>query len=560
MSIPPPIAMADQIQLNWLDYGVIVAYVLILLGIGFVVSWRQRHSDDLFLAGRSLGWGNVGLSIFATNVSPAALIAACGAGYTTGMVTANYEWMAFVFLFFLGMFFIPYYMHAKVSTMPGFMRARFGKRCHSFMSWYALFSTVVMWLGGTLFAGGALFSQLTGMDLYTSIAVLAFIAASFTVAGGLAAVVWTDVFQSVIMIGGASALAIIGLIQVGGFEQAAAIEVSKHPEMTWKLFHGNGAETPWYVYMLGYPVLGFWFWCTDQTIVQRVLGARDLKQGQAGTLFAGFLKILPPFIFILPGIFAAGLLPGIVDDKAVFTTMVATYLPHGMIGLIMAVLVAAVISTIDSGLNSFSTIFTLDIYKRHMAPDASDHSLKKVGRITTVAASLIAVGIAIFLANNKGERNLFDLFQSLIGFLAPPVAAVFLFGMFWRRSTAKAAFVTLVIGTLTCITVGLLNLMQINDISIAGQTLVRIGDPLAGKPAWIQIANWPHFLMLSFYLFIFNALLMSITSLLTAHSSEEAHFPSIKEAYQSNHPIGKSGWYLWAVLFAIMIALYCIFN
>ena len=541
------IANSPQIQLNTLDYGVIATYALVLLGIGFFVSWRQRHSEDLFLAGRSLGWGNVGLSIFGTNIGPAFLIATCGAGYTGGMATANYEWMAFVFLFFLGMFFVPYYMHTRISTMPGFMRKRFGNRCYSFMSWYALFSTVVMWLGGTLYAGGALFSQLTGLDLYTSIIVLALIAASFTIAGGLAAVVWTDSFQSVLMIGGASALAIIGFIKVGGFEQAAAIEVANHPEMTWKLFHSSGSATPWYVYFLGYPVLGFWFWCTDQTIVQRVLGARDLKQAQAGTLFAGFLKILPPFIFLIPGIFAASLLPGIEDEKAVFTTMVATYLPHGMIGLIMAVLVAAVISTLDSGLNSFSTIFTLDIYKRHIAPKSSDHKFKQVGRIVTVFASILAVGIAIFLANNKGEKNLFDLFQSLIGFLAPPIAAVFLFGVFWRRSTAKGAFLTLILGTTVCIVTGLLNLMQIDHITIAGHTLIKIGQ-------------WPHFLMISFYLFIFNALLMLTTSLLTAHSSEETLFPGIRETYQNNHPVGKSGWYLWAALFAVMLTLYIIFN
>ncbi|MCP5537533.1 MAG: sodium/solute symporter [Akkermansiaceae bacterium] len=546
MSIQPLVANTG-IHLNGTDYGVIVVYVLVLLGVGFFVSWRQRHSDDLFLASRSLGWGNVGLSIFGTNVGPAFLIASCGAGYTTGMATANYEWMAFVFLFFLGMFFVPYYLHTKVSTMPEFMRKRFGNRCYSFMSWYALFSTVVMWLGGTLFAGGALFSQLTGLELYTSIALLALIAASFTVAGGLAAVVWTDSFQSLLMIGGASALAVIGLVQVGGFGEAATIEVGSNPEMTWKLFHGNGAETPWYVYFLGYPVLGFWFWCTDQTIVQRVLGARDLKQGQAGTLFAAFLKILPPFIFLIPGIFAARLLPGIDDDKAVFTTMVATYLPHGMIGLIMAVLVAAVISTLDSGLNSFSTIFTLDIYKRHINPGASDHLLKKTGRIITVSAAVLAVGIAIFLANNKGERNLFDLFQSLIGFLAPPIAAVFLLGVFWHRATSKAAFLTLVLGTLCCISVGMLNLLEVDQLTIGGKTLVTI-------------TPWPHFLMISFYLFVFNLLLMVISSLLTRHSKEEANFPSLREAYQSNHPLGKPGWYLWGGVFALMIAIYCIFN
>ena len=523
-----------DVSLNSLDYVVIAVYTVVLIGIGMFVSYRQRKSEDLFLAGRSLHWPNVGLSIFGTNIGPTFLIATCGAGYTSGMVTANFEWMAFIFLFVLGMVFVPYYMHTRVSTMPEFMQKRFGDRCYTFMSGYALFSTVVLWLGGTLYAGGALLGQMMGWSLLTSVCVLAAVAASFTVAGGLAAVAVTDSFQSILMILGAGALCLIGLSEIGGWDQLSGLQVGTlDPALTWKLFHPAGSDAPWYVFILGYPVIGFWFWCTDQTIVQRVLGAKDLKQSQAGTIFAGFLKILPPFIFLLPGIFAAALIPGIKDDKAVFITMVVRYLPHGMIGLIVAVLVAAVISTLDSGLNSFSTIFTLDIYRRNIRPDATDHQLKQVGRLVTVGASLLAVAIAMFLALAEGT-SLFNLFQSIIGFLAPPVAAVFLFGLFWERATSKAAITTLVVGFTGCVIVGSLNILG--------------------------IGSWPHFLMLSVYLFAANCALMVVVSVATQKDDHEERFPALRETYRDHSAIGKPGWALWAVLLAIMMGLYIFFN
>jgi len=535
--MPPDKEHADpvpEISLSFLDYAVIAAYAAVLMGIGMFVSYRQRKSDDLFLAGRSLHWPNVGLSIFGTNIGPTFLIASCGAGYTSGMVTANFEWMAFVFLFVLGMVFVPYYMHTRVSTMPEFMRKRFGDRCHTFMSWYALFSTVVLWLGGTLFAGGALLGQLMGWSLLTSVCVLAAVAASFTVAGGLAAVAVTDSFQSVLMIIGAGTLCLIGFSELGGLDGLEGLRVGTlDPELTWRLFHPAGSEAPWYVFVLGYPVIGFWFWCTDQTIVQRVLGAKDLRQAQAGTIFAGFLKILPPFIFLLPGIFAAALIPGIKDDKAVFITMVDRYLPHGMTGLMAAVLVAAVISTLDSGLNSFSTIFTMDVYRRRLRREVTGHHLKQAGRVVTVGATLLAVAIAMFLALAEGT-SLFNLFQSIIGFLAPPVAAVFLLGLFWERATSKAAITTLVAGFTGCVTIGTLNILG--------------------------IGSWPHFLMLSGCLFAANCALMVVVSLATRKDDWEERFPPLREACRDGGVPGTPSWAPWAVLLAIMTGLYVLFN
>ena len=226
-----------DIQLSTIDVLVFISYIIALLVIGGVVSYRHRRSGDYFLGGRSMKWGNIGFSIFGTNIGPTFLIATCGAGYTTGMVTANFEWMAWVFLLLLGMVFVPFYLSTRISTMPEFLQKRFGNGCYSFMSFYSLFGTVVLWIGGTLYAGGALLGQLMGWDITFCIILLAAIAASFTIAGGLAAVMVTDSFQSVLMIAGAGALAIIALTHIESLEALRSVQVgSTPPELTWKLF------------------------------------------------------------------------------------------------------------------------------------------------------------------------------------------------------------------------------------------------------------------------------------------------------------------------------------
>ena len=533
-----------EVEMRLADGLVFFGYILALLSIGGYYSYKQRKSDDLFLGGRSMGWSNVGLSIFGTNIGPTFLIATCGAGYTTGMVNANFEWMAWVFLLLLGMAFVPFYMHTKISTMPGFLQKRFGNGCYTFYSFYSLFGTVVLWIGGTLFAGGAILGQLVGWELMPSVILLAVIATSFTIFGGLVAVMVTDSFQSILMIIGASTLTILAAVNVDSFESLQNLVVRDTPaDSTWKLFHSGESATPWYAFVLGYPVLSFWFWCSDQTIVQRVLSARDLRQGQAGTLFCGFLKILPPFIFLIPGILAALLHPGIEDDKDVFLFMVNEYLPTGMVGLIVAVLMAAVISTLDSGLNSFSTVFTLDIYKRWIAPNASGRQVRLVGQLVTLAAAIMAIGIAFYLDTVEG--NLFDLFQGIIGYLAPPISAVFVLGIFWPRSTAKAALTTLLLGSVISVTVGLCDIKDVFATELEDGTVQDI---------------WPHFLLLSFYLFASLVALMVVISLATRHSASETALPSFREAYRQNSGLGRMAFVGWGVLAIIMACLYSFFH
>ncbi len=514
-----------------LDFVVIISYLVAVVTIGMWVSYRRRGSEDLFLAGRSLGWFNVGLSIFGTNIGPAFLIASCGKAYSTGMVTANFEWLAWIFLLLLAMVFVPYYMNTKIATMPQFILKRFDRKCYEFLSWYALFTTMILWLGGTLYAGGVLLGQIMNWPLWLSVIFLSFIATSFTVCGGLAAVVVTDSFQSILMIIGAAMLTFFSFKHVGSVNTL----VEQLPDGYLKLFRpAADAEFPWPAMFLGYPVLGIWFWCTDQTIVQRVLGARDIKQGQYGAAFAGFLKILPPFIFMLPGLVCFVLHPGIKEDQA-FMTMVTNYLPPGMVGLIAAVLIAALISTLDSGLNSFSTVFTLDIYVKKFKPEATADHIKMLGRIVTILVAAFAALCAISM--QTVGKGMFDLLQGIIAFVAPPMAAVFVMGVLWKRATSNAAFWTLVIGTSASLTVGLCYFKD-----------------------WPSKVFWPHYLMMSFYLFVACNLFMGCLSLITSKSADEEELPTLRQTYISQK--GHSGlvWALWGILAIIMAVIYVVFN
>ena len=521
-----------MVSLKSLDMFVIAIYLLLLICVGAFVSYRRRREDDQFLAGRSFGWFNVGLSIFGTNVSPSFLIASAGAAYSTGIVTANFEWLAWIFLMLLAMVFTPHYLNLQIGTMPQLIRRRFGTAPAEFLSWYALLSTVVLWLGGTLYAGGTLLSQITDWPLWASVLSLVTVATFLTVAGGLAVVIVTDTFQSILMLAGTAILAWLGLRAAGGID---VVREAVPPERWVLLRPASDPSYPWYAILLGYPVLGIWFWCTDQTIVQRVLGARDMRQGQLGAQFAAFLKILTPFLFMAPGFACRVLYPNLADPDKCFMTMVANHMPAGMVGLIIVVLIAALISTVDSGLNSFSTIFTLDIYGRKLRPDAPARELKAVGRLATIGIAVCSMGIA--LSMESVGKNLFDLLQSIIAYFAPPMASVFLIGVLWKRATSRAAFVTLLGGSIVSLSIGLMDFAKF---------------PHEGF--------WPHFLLMSFLLFAGLCGVMVTVSLFTKNSHEEEVLLSLRETYTRQGRSPASLWIGWGVLAAIMGAIYVVFD
>ena len=472
-----------------LDLLIVVVYLVILVAIGYWVSFIRKSDKEghLFLANRSLKWSSIGFTMWGTNVGPSMLIASASIGYTTGIVAGNFGWYAFIFIFLLAVVFAPRYLGARVNTLPEFMGKRFGDSTGNILAWYSIVTILISWLALTLFAGGILVSQILNFPLWFSVIILLVLSAFFTIAGGLKAIAYTNVFQMLLLIIVSLVLTVVGIRAVGSFSEVMA----QTPPEYWNMFRPlDDPNYPWIAIILGYPVMGIWFWCTDQSMVQSVLGAKNLKQGQLGANFTGWLKILDVALFIIPGIICFILFPDLADPDEAYMTMVTRLFPVGMTGLVMAVLIAALVSTIDSALNSLSTVFTMDIYVKKYRPEANNSEIIKIGRIVTLAGAVLAVLITLAINSIKG-LNLFDIFQSVLSFLAPPMAVVFLYGVLWKKMTTRAANITLSLGTFISIGTGILYL-------------------------WVFPAEnytfWPHFLLLSFFLFV----LLSIIAILVS--------------------------------------------
>ena len=509
-----------------LDWLILIIYFVILLAIGIWASMKRKKESSLFLAEHTLRWHHIGFSMWGTNVGPSMLIASASAGFTTGIVSGNYAWYAFVFIALLAFVFAPRYLGANIQTLPEFMGLRFGQSTRNILAWYTIVTIIISWLALTLFAGGILIRQVFDFPMWLSALILLVISAFFTMMGGLKAVAYTNVYQMILLIVVSATLTIVGISHVGGITAL----VEKVPADYWILFKPNTDEAfPWLPIILGYPVMGVWFWCTDQSMVQPVLAARNLKEGQLGTNFTGWLKILDVPLYILPGVICFALFPDLKNPDEAYLTMVENLFPIGMVGLVFAVLTACLVSTIGSALNALSTVFTIDIYVKKFNPTASQRRINYVGRIVTVIGAITAIALTIAIDSIKG-LNLFNVFQSVLGFIAPPMTAVFLLGVFWKRTTTRAANIALTAGTAFCLIVGILYLW----------------GP--------ESALGPHFMLLSFYLFVILVVMMVVISLSDKHG--EIHdIPSpIHEDY-SKVVIG-----LWVALIIVMIGLYVYFN
>jgi SSS family solute:Na+ symporter len=424
--------------LNTTDYLVIGTYFVLVLYIGLRMARRTHSGEELFLAGRRLGWIPIGFSLFASNISSTTLVGLSGAAYTWGIAVSNYEWMAAFVLVFFAVFFIPYYLNARITTVPEFLERRFDRRSRLYFSTLTLFSNIVVDTAGTLFAGAVVlqvfFPQL---DLFTACLGLALVAGLYTAAGGLAAVVYTDVLQAVVLLVGSCTVSYLSFAELD-FSWAGIVAATP-PERLSLMLPLDDPNLPWLGTLVGVPILGFYFWCTNQFIVQRVLGARSIAHARWGALFAGFLKLPVLYIMVLPGVMAGIFLPELENADAVFPTLVTTLLPTGLAGLVMAGLIAAIMSSIDSTLNSASTILTMDFLqpeKRGWAPTR----IAWVGRGFIVLFMLLAAAISPLIANFPG---LFHYLQTALAYLVPPVAVVFIVGLFWHRASATGALATL---------------------------------------------------------------------------------------------------------------------
>lgn len=429
-------------SLSGLDWGFILAYFAIVAAIGWHFAHKAKDATSYFLAGRHAGWIAVGAALFAANISSEHFVGLAGSGYKDGFAVAQFELFAAVACLVLGWVFIPFYIRSGVFTMPEFLERRFNKQCRTYLTTISLISYVLTKISVTLFAGALFLEQLFGWDLYTSSLILVIATGVYTVAGGLSAVIYTELIQAFVLIGGAMALTWIGLDKAGGI--SAIIDAV--PKAHWSMLKpANDGTYPWPGMLFGLPILGVWYWCTDQYIVQRALGAKNVDHARGGALFAGFLKILPMFLLVFPGIIAIKLFPQLSSQDAnqVYPTL-TTLLPSGLKGLVIAGLFAAIMSSLAACFNSCGTIFTMDLYKPRR-PNASDKELVNVGRAITVVMVVIGILYVPMMKYLSGS-SIYEYLQKIQGYISPPIAAVFLFGVFSKRLNGAGALASLYTG------------------------------------------------------------------------------------------------------------------
>jgi len=520
-------------KLTIYDYVIVVVYLITLIVIGLVSSRKNAEGAEHFLAGKSLSWYSIGFNMWATNVGPSMLLAFATVGYTTGIVAVNFDWYAFVYLFLLAIVFAPRYLSSGVRTLPEFMGKRYGPDTQTILAWYSLVKMMISWLSLGLFAGGFLVRQILGIPMWQSVIVLVALAGLFAYTGGLRTVAKINIFQMILLIAVSALLTFLGLSKIGG----AGALFDSTPEGYWSLIKpADDPDYPWYAIALGYPVAAIAFFCTDQAMVQSVLGARNLEQGQLGVNFIAWLKILSLPLFILTGIICYILFPGLDDPSLAYMTMVTNLFPTGLNGLVIVVLIAVLVGTIGSSLNSLSTVYTMDIYLKHINPKADGRKVTQIGRYTIIVGCLISVLVAVAIDQIKG-LNLFDVFQSILGFIAPPLAVIFLMAVLWKRTNKAAVNTLLTFGAVLSLGTGVCYL-------------------------WVFPKDvytfWPHYLMLSFYLFLALLILGVIISLVIPKSTYEKE-NEMAFRFQIEKPTARVKW-AWGTLFVVMLLLYIVFR
>ncbi len=490
--------------LGTLDWILIGLYFLIIFGVAYWVTQREKStrktSAGYFLAGRNVGWFVIGASLFASNIGSEHLVGLAGTGAVSGVAVGQFEIFAALILLILGWVFVPFYLRSGVYTMPEFLERRYSPEARWYLSIISIVGYVLTKISVTIAAGGIVFESLMGIDFWTGALIVVIATGIYTVLGGLRAVLYTDMLQMFILIGGSIIVTIMGLIKLGGLNNLYEFAGSEYFNM-WKPI--SDPDFPWTGIIFGIPILGVWYWCTDQFIVQRVLSAKNIENARRGTIFGGYLKLLPVFIFVIPGVIAhalaqSGQLTLSQPDQAL-PVLISVLMPVGLRGLIIAGLLAALMSSLSSVFNSCSTLITWDIYKK-IHPGASEKRLVTVGQIATLFLVIFGLLWIPFMKLISGQ--LYQYLQSVQAYISPPIAAVFLIGVFWTRVNSKGAIVSLITGFV----LGMGRLIAELNKSALNGWLYRYAD-----------INFLHFAILLFL--ICSAVLIGV-SLITREPSE----------------------------------------
>lgn len=552
-------------MLNPVDIAICILYLLAMVGIGLRAGVKgKKHrsktsgsSSEYFLAGKSLRWPTIGLALFATNISCIHLVSLAQSGFDSGLLAGNFEWMAAFTLILLAVFFIPFYIRSGVVTLPDFLEKRYNRACRDWLTIISIVSAMVIHIAFSLLAGGIVLETLLGINMYVSVTVISVLVAVYTIVGGLKAVVVTESVQTVVLVTGALVITTAAWTKLGGWVPLTETlaETGNLSRLSMLRPTGDPGGIPWYSVFLGYPVLGIWYWCADQTIVQRALGAKDRYHAQAGALFCGFIKILPVFLFVLPGLMAyalaeRGLLDlstittysstggKVVNSKGIYTLMITELLPAGLSGIVVAALLSGLMSQVSGALNSIATLVSFDFVKTSR-PEISEQKLVTTGRIAAAVSLVISISLLPLLSLYE---SLFLGFNDVIAHIAPPITCVFLMGVFWKRASALSAQYTLWAGSLLGVLVY-----------------------AAGKLFPLSFFGKTPFMMTAFYLFCFCLVFQVTCSFIfpVQHTKES----SVLYWSSPLEPLRRPGWkgvgnykVLSGILLLLMAGLYLIFN
>ncbi len=576
-----------------LDWLVVISYFLVLLGLTcWVIKKNKDTPEDYFLAGRNLGWFIVGASIFASNIGSEHLVGLAGTGCTDGVAMAHYELHAWCLLV-LAWILVPFYSRSMVFTMPEFLEKRFSPTSRWVLSIISLVAYVLTKIAVGIFAGGIVFMTLLPelkLDLgfaelnsfWIGSVLVIVLTGVYTVIGGLRAVAYTEALQTVVLVFGSVLVTIYGLVELGGWAElrqvcgsdmfnlwkplvpdgvqgtwAPVLEMSSDEEIVRQAWYFNG-NYPWLGMLFCAPVIGLWYWCTDQYIVQRALGALNEQQARRGSIFASFLKLLPVFIFIIPGMICFALaksgqvegLDHLVDEngrvigeasQAAFPLMVKHILPVGVRGIVVAGLLSALMSSLAGVFNACSTLFTMDLYQK-FRPRASKHQLVWIGRIAT--ASMVVVGLA-WVPVIQGAKGLYHYLQSVQGYLAPPIFVVFFLGVFMKRLNSKGCLAALVVGFL------------LGAFRLAVDTPVKLVEGFAYEEgSFLWIVNNIYFQYYSIIIFIVCIVVMIAVSYRTSPPSYEKikglTYGTITDQHRRE---SRSSWNRWDVISSATVCL-----
>jgi SSS family solute:Na+ symporter len=489
-----------------LDWIVIALYFAAIFGVAWWVAGRKRETHEsasgYFLAGRNVGWFVVGTALFASNIGSEHLVGLAGTGYDSGVAVGQFEVLASLILLMLGWLFVPFYLRSSVYTMPEFLERRYSPAARWYLAAISIIGYVLTKISVTLYAGGIVYEVLLGGDFWTGALIIVVATGLYTVLGGLRAVLYTEMLQTIVLIGGSILVTVIGLVKLGG---VSALRAASEPG-TFDMWQPSSHPSfPWTGIIFGAPILGVWYWCTDQFIVQRVLSAKGIDNARRGTIFGGFLKILPLFIFVLPGVIAAALVKTgqleIARADHALPEMIRSLLPIGIRGLVMAGFLAALMSSLAAVFNSCSTLITWDVYRK-IRPAASERQLVVVGKLST----LLLVGFGLlwipFMKHISGQ--LYVYLQSVQAYISPPIAAVFLLGIFWKRVNSAGAIASLATGFV---------------LGAARLILELTKSSTSGVLYWYADINFLHFAVFLFA--ICTAVLIAVSLVTPAHSDEK---------------------------------------